>query len=533
MKSSKKRTSKKDEERESKKSKPSDEIEYTIEKIIGKRIYKGIVEYLVKWEDYPDGANSWEPEDQFSEVSIRDYEDSVRDHKAETLRRWQSGYTVSTSGINIEKDVHKNMDTLSYDKIPSKSGRFIEEDEYESHYDNYYNCKYKEYKCILKFPTAFLERKYCGIVPKNGKICILGSEKEKRQKKADIFSLPGEPLERYKEECRIASELLDSKEHIKHRNPDARAQIKPDSVNDAVLDKIERQMKTKREHPGYSRIYPIRYVDANECFSIGKNCDGIIGHLIQGKAMSFNLNDKENDTFGKIPQIWLSLAYQMGQAILFMRNLCKMSHVNINQDNILYEKHKESQGIAFYLSGFSDCYKSSDDPDDLGLYNFALFLVGILTKHTGVAFTYRLRNPANPITKQTDYSTVSHGDRIIIVKGDGQIENAFILAKEGKQVYKIIMDEDNDDVIEQDFSERSFVWSLTSSLDFRWHSEDTDIEIPHIQHVLELLENILNSTGSARYEEFCTFLKEVEKYLIPTGKEVDFKKIQDLIDDTV
>ena len=35
--------------------------EYTVEKIVDRRIVKGKYEYLIKWEDYPDSENTWEP----------------------------------------------------------------------------------------------------------------------------------------------------------------------------------------------------------------------------------------------------------------------------------------------------------------------------------------------------------------------------------------------------------------------------------------------------------------------------------------
>lgn len=34
---------------------------YVVEKIIDKRIRSGKVEYFVKWENYPETQNTWEP----------------------------------------------------------------------------------------------------------------------------------------------------------------------------------------------------------------------------------------------------------------------------------------------------------------------------------------------------------------------------------------------------------------------------------------------------------------------------------------
>ena len=43
---------------------------YIVEKIIGHRGLRGQREYLVKWEGYDDSANTWEPEENFEDISV-------------------------------------------------------------------------------------------------------------------------------------------------------------------------------------------------------------------------------------------------------------------------------------------------------------------------------------------------------------------------------------------------------------------------------------------------------------------------------
>ena len=38
-----------------------DEIEYTVEKILDKRNYRGKTQYLIHWVGYPDSEDTWEP----------------------------------------------------------------------------------------------------------------------------------------------------------------------------------------------------------------------------------------------------------------------------------------------------------------------------------------------------------------------------------------------------------------------------------------------------------------------------------------
>ncbi|GIX86686.1 chromobox protein homolog 3 [Caerostris darwini] len=41
----------------------SEPEEYTVEKILDKRIVEGKIEYFLKWQGYPDSENTWEPEE--------------------------------------------------------------------------------------------------------------------------------------------------------------------------------------------------------------------------------------------------------------------------------------------------------------------------------------------------------------------------------------------------------------------------------------------------------------------------------------
>ena len=43
---------------------------HLIKNAIGHRGLRGQREYLVKWEGYDDSANTWEPEENFEDISV-------------------------------------------------------------------------------------------------------------------------------------------------------------------------------------------------------------------------------------------------------------------------------------------------------------------------------------------------------------------------------------------------------------------------------------------------------------------------------
>lgn len=69
------------------------EEEFTVEKILDKRVRASKVEYLIKWEGYPDTENTWEPQENldcpdiisaYEEKSAKKKEEKKRKKEAES-----------------------------------------------------------------------------------------------------------------------------------------------------------------------------------------------------------------------------------------------------------------------------------------------------------------------------------------------------------------------------------------------------------------------------------------------------------------
>lgn len=66
----------------------SGEEEYSVEKILEKRLHHGKVEYLIKWEGYPDSENTWEPQANLDCPDIiKAFEDAAKSKKDDNKKR--------------------------------------------------------------------------------------------------------------------------------------------------------------------------------------------------------------------------------------------------------------------------------------------------------------------------------------------------------------------------------------------------------------------------------------------------------------
>lgn len=45
---------------------------YAVEKVLGRRVEDGVIQYRVKWLGYPASENTWEPRDHFNEAGHRE-----------------------------------------------------------------------------------------------------------------------------------------------------------------------------------------------------------------------------------------------------------------------------------------------------------------------------------------------------------------------------------------------------------------------------------------------------------------------------
>lgn len=87
---------------------------FTVEKIVGKRKRRGKVEYLIKWEGYPEASNTWEKqEDVFCTELIQAFEADLQARSAKRKRKSTGDAKPTTAGGETEKPQTTSASSVS------------------------------------------------------------------------------------------------------------------------------------------------------------------------------------------------------------------------------------------------------------------------------------------------------------------------------------------------------------------------------------------------------------------------------------
>ena len=210
---------------------------------------------------------------------------------------------------------------------------------------------------IVKLPTTLLNLKVLEI-DGNGYLTrneIYTNEKDKKQQDKEAKN---EFMDEFKNAEDILNPLMIKKMKFQ-------AGYAHSFQTSEELSRFHAETLEMKQHPGYAHLHKlVHFVPEIPCI-LSEPCTGCVIDLIDTKPDIFSLNT-DSIHFLTMPDIWVDIAYQMGQAMLFMRDICKVSHNDIKPENIFYtpvdaSHHGSGSKYHFQLGDYGICSKSNEE----------------------------------------------------------------------------------------------------------------------------------------------------------------------------
>lgn len=245
--------------------------------------------------------------------------------------------------IRLRQSLETILDSLIIDKNIIGSGG----------YGCIFKCEYDGKRLVAKLPKILLNP-HIILISESGRVsCSTDLDESKLFMREMAVSS-------WSREFRNAERILDSPE-IKDRNHGEAAGYAADSMsyNDMMI--LQVAAVTMKRHPGYAHLHKlVHYIPEIPCI-LSEYCDGSVHDLMCSNPDFFEINVAETNIV--VCDIWRDIAYQVGQAMLFLRDRCKIAHGDIKPANIFYNNRVHPSHIGgryhFCLGDYGICAVSS------------------------------------------------------------------------------------------------------------------------------------------------------------------------------
>jgi len=160
------------------------EDEYCVEKILDKRLRNNKVEYFLKWSDYDDSGNTWEPEEHLhpnGKELIRDFEKRLKqtekDHLKRGCKQKQPNSTVTSSASSqagpsgtIKKRRYSSSPQPNKTNVNSEKSDLTENDNVDDDENSVSEVEYKHNNVLETTSFEKIPDYIVGIRKKRGQI---------------------------------------------------------------------------------------------------------------------------------------------------------------------------------------------------------------------------------------------------------------------------------------------------------------------------------------------------------------------------
>ena len=211
-----------------------------------------------------------------------------------------------------------------------------------------YKCRYKGRKYVCKLPSKLVDAKILVVEASSKRVTI------KRKLTGGDCTMIKDSQKEFQTEFKNAELILDPPS-LKQDNSDLAAGHAEAHITIEYMNALKRESRSMKMHPGYAHLHKVlHYIPGIPCI-FSEACTGNLVGLMDRHPALFKIN-RASYVYSSLPDIWLDVAYQMGQAMLFLQGRCGLSHDDIKHDNIFY-KQLDATSYHFYLGDYGMCSK--------------------------------------------------------------------------------------------------------------------------------------------------------------------------------